>query len=630
MATIIRTAAMVEDAPKSAGQDIVVASDKEPTNAVPLQVADTVKISSSGSVGNNIGKAGGGRASANCGRLASLLSLTAVSILVLFADFLFFGRQADSGWFAELWTLVATGSSTEAAIGTWLVVLLSVKSVGPWWRTAPRSKSAAGTEGAGVQKVPRKGAENTIASRVDPNRSGCGTAPSKAISQAAARKATNTVVSKWNQAIDLAARHGEAEKAGQLLLEFEQSGEPESVSYNLVIRACARQGDADAAARWLRRMEARGVPATVCSYNTMLDACAKADRAEACEWWLQHMVDRGVVPNVISYATAIYARARRGEVEASAAWLHRMIDAGVQPDAVSYNSLIHACGVKGDTPGAEHWLEEMQARNLETSVATYTAVIGACAKCGDVARAERWLEHMILEGVVPNVITFSSVIDTCAKAGNLARAEYWHEKMLEHGVTPNAHSFSAVINACAKRGGPGSAEAAERWLDRAEEAGVVRDVVVYSSVIDACGKNGDAEGASRVFRRMQASGLKPHIVAYSALARPYAYRGDWVKVESIAQGMAVNGIKQNAYFVYAQLLAYAVSRPRQPQRAEACFRKAIKDGVDMNDHVFGVLVRSVGSLHCAELMAELCPGRELPSPPPQRRGHTQTGSSWRK
>jgi len=306
------------------------------------------------------------------------------------------------------------------------------------------------------------------------------------------------------------------------------------------------------------------------------------------------------------------------------ACLQRMIAAGIEPDVVSYNSLIHACSVKGQAQAAEHWLQEMLTRGLETTVSTYTAVIDACAKCGDLERAETWFASMLDRGVEPNVITFSAMIDACAKASNLPRAEYWHERMLEKGIAPNAHSYTALISACATRADAKGAEAAEQWLDRSEQAGVVNDVVVYSSVIDACGKAKDAERAWRVFHRMRARGLKPHVVAYAALARPFAYCGDWIKVESIARDMQANGIATNEYFLYAHLLAYATCRPRQDEKAEEVFRQALKAGVQPNDYVVGVLVRTVGRSRCVELMRELCGGREIPPP---RRGQQQDTAS---
>jgi pentatricopeptide repeat protein len=446
---------------------------------------------------------------------------------------------------------------------------------------------------------------------------------SAAAPRTAATERCATPLMRCNQAIDLAAREGDAKKAGKILMQFEtqsngQPGNgPDTVSYNLVIRACAKKGDFQAAEHWLRRMASSGIEATVCSYNTVLDACAKAGHPEASEAWLEKMLSKGVAANVISYATVIYARARRGEEALAEAWQRKMMDAGIDPDAVCYNSLIHACGVSGNPAGAERWIQEMLSRGLEATVTTYTAVIDACAKGGDVARAEKWLDEMITKQVQPNVVTFTAVIDACAKANDRIRAESVHYRMIECGVSPNAHSFSAVINACAKAG---DVDKAEEWLAKVEEAGVLTDVVVYSSVIDACGKVGDADRAAAVFQRMQANGIQPHIVAYAALARPYAYRGDWAEVERIAAEMATRGVYPNEYFLYAQLLSYATFRPRQATRAEDCFRKALHMGLKANDHVVGVLVRAVGRERCVELMQELCNGRSIPIAPSRGEG----------
>mmetsp|Transcript_70987 Transcript_70987/g.197191 ORF Transcript_70987/g.197191 Transcript_70987/m.197191 type:complete len:631 (-) Transcript_70987:90-1982(-) len=442
--------------------------------------------------------------------------------------------------------------------------------------------------------------------------------------EASSSQANRSANTRVIQAIDQALRAGHIEKAGNILLEFERSGgKPDVFGYNLIIRAFAKRGDVLGTERWLSTMERSGVEATVCSYNTVLDACAKADNAEACEEWLRWMVDRGIDSNVISYATVIYAWARRGDVERAAGWLQNMIDAGIQPDVVSYNSLIHACGVRGLAMGAEHWVLEMKARGLEPTVTTYTAAIDACAKCGDLVRAEAWMEKMLEDGVEPNVVTFSALIDTCAKKADMIRAEYWHDKLLERDIKPNAHTYSAVISACAKSN---NVNAAERWLKKSEDAGVVGDVVVYSAMIDACGKANDAERASRIFDRMLAAGIRPHIIAYAALARPFAYRGDWPKVEQIAATMAAEGTKPNEYFIYAQLLAYDMATPKQPERAEACFRSALQMGIKENDHVVGVLARVVGRPRSMELMQELCNGRPVQFAPRGRRQASALGS----
>merc|ERR1712129_414461 len=104
---------------------------------------------------------------------------------------------------------------------------------------------------------------------------------------------------------------------------------------------------------------------------------------------------------------------------------------------------------------------------------------------------------------------------------------------------------------------------------------------------------------------MQARGIKPTIMAYGALAHAFAQHGDWIRVEGIARDMARNGIIANDFFLNAQLLSYARAKPRQVERAEACFRSALKLGIEANDHIVSTLARVVGRPRCIELVKEL-------------------------
>jgi len=416
--------------------------------------------------------------------------------------------------------------------------------------------------------------------------------------------------SRWNQAIDSAARQGDFDKAVSLLLECENSAaQPDVITYNILIHHWAKTGDLQGAEMWLKRMESRGIQATTCSYNALLDACAKANNVAACGMWLRRMISQGIAPDVLSYSSTIHALSRRGDSAAAEGWFRKMRAAGVEPDAVSYNSMIHACGVQGNPQCAEKWIEEMRSLGLEATTTTYTAIIDACAKCGDVHRAEKWMGRMASDDVEANVITYSAMVDTCAKAGDVTRAEHWLNKMIDSGVAPNAHSYSAVISACAKAG---DVEAAERWLEHMEKTDVHSDAVVYSTVIDACGKVRDANRAMAVFKRMLARGIKPHIVAYAALARPFAYNGEWTQVENIAAKMKQHGVEPNEYFVYTQLLAYGSARRRQVERAERYFRDAMNGGIKANDHIFSALAKSVGYARARKLVKEFRSLEEAP------------------
>lgn len=418
---------------------------------------------------------------------------------------------------------------------------------------------------------------------------------------------TRASVARWNQAIDQAAKNADPNTAEALLRQLEQTPglTPDTISYNSVIHACAKKGDVRRAEHWLSKISAvrsDGVKANTISYNIVMDACAKANDPEGAENLLHRMLKEKLEANVVSYATVIHARAKRGDVKKAEHWLRRMIECGVEPNVVCYNSLVYACGRTGDAENAERWVEEMETRGLEARVTTCTAVVDACAKSGDIIRAEKWMNRMADLDIEPNVVSYSAMIDACAKAGDKERAVRWHEHMLEAGVSPNAHSFSAVINACSKAGDVAEAEA---WICRMEASGVPLDVVVYSGVIDGCGKIADTERALSIFRQMQAKGIKANVVAYASLARPFAHKGMWQEVEGFLEEMQADGLKINEYFLYAMLLSYANAKPRQPERAEACFRKALKQRVEANDHVLMGLGRAMGRQAAQQLASEL-------------------------
>merc|ERR1719473_1297968 len=173
--------------------------------------------------------------------------------------------------------------------------------------------------------------------------------------------------------------------------------------------------------------------------------------------------------------------------------------------------------------------------------------------------------------------------------------------MVQAGIPASNHSFSSVISACAKAGKP---DKAEIWLNHMEDHGIEPDVVAFSSIIDACSKADDAERAERIFRRMRNRGISPNIVAYSSLARPFARRGNWTKVEELEAELQMEGLRMNEYFLYTLLDSYCCAQPRQPERAERAFRRAVESGVKMNDYVKGQLFKILGPMVAQQVISD--------------------------
>lgn len=69
--------------------------------------------------------------------------------------------------------------------------------------------------------------------------------------------------------------------------------------------------------------------------------------------------------------------------------------------------------------------------------------------------------------------------------------------------------------------------------------------------------------------------------------------------------MNADGIAMNDYFLYALILAYGNSKPKQCERAEAATRKAVATGIHMNHQLVGGLTRVLGRSAAEALASEL-------------------------
>eukprot|EP00439_Symbiodinium_sp_Y106_P004942 s7317_g1.t1 len=119
------------------------------------------------------------------------------------------------------------------------------------------------------------------------------------------------------------------------------------------------------------------------------------------------------------------------------------------------------------------------------------------------------------------------------------------------------------------------APGAQGVMQSMEAVGVLADTVTYSSLLDACAKQGDPERAQQIFEIMRQQG---------------------------------DGLFVNDFFLYALLLAYSRSWPKQKDRAEASFLRFVQNGkIRINKYIVSGLHRAVGvdSSECHQCMAEL-------------------------
>jgi pentatricopeptide repeat protein len=270
-------------------------------------------------------------------------------------------------------------------------------------------------------------------------------------------------------------------------------------------------------------------------------------------------------------------------------------------ELVRLQALVSRHGKASQPAKAEEALREIQRLHLQPSLQVYSQIATAWVRVGQVDHAEELLEEMLANGVVPDAVIVGLMVHTHATRKDLQNAERWHLRLAEYGIPLDRACFSRIINACAKAS---NIKKALFYVEEMTAAGIQPEVITFSCLLDACANAGDLEQAKNIFKRMKCSDIELNAVPYACLGRLFASRGLFMEAERLFQDMLDAGISMNEYCVCTLLTAYGRSLPRQSERAERCFRSAVKQGITINNKVLAAL-RSATSRQTYQDLQEL-------------------------
>lgn len=262
-----------------------------------------------------------------------------------------------------------------------------------------------------------------------------------------------------NNLLEACCNAGRLERAFAMVKDMIQNQgiEPNSHTYDILIRGCGRWGLLDAALRLLSSMQSAGVSPTIITYSVAIDACARAGGAVAVDRAfdiLSQMESAGLEPNTVTFNSVIHACAQGRRAELAFEVFERMVRDGVPPDIVTLCSLVGACGRAGDVESAFKVIESVPRRfpNLRPNVPAYNALMHACFKAGNLERMEQAFSVMKRCNLNPSVVTFSTLVSAYAANGDVNKALSYLRNMKDLGMSPNRMIFTSMIAAYGRSG----------------------------------------------------------------------------------------------------------------------------------------------------------------------------------
>ncbi|PWA34675.1 Pentatricopeptide repeat-containing protein [Artemisia annua] len=235
-------------------------------------------------------------------------------------------------------------------------------------------------------------------------------------------------------------RSGQYHKTQELFCEV---GDPDTVSWNILIAACSRNGDFKEAFELFHHMQMDRITPDNYTYVSLLSICTKL-----CNLVLGSSL-HGLMMKanfnrsdlmVCNIMIDMYGKC--GSLWNAATIFDEMIEKNV----VSWTALVSALGLNGYEQEAVERFKQMEMIGIEPDNIAFIAVLSACRHAGLVNEGMELFEKMREKyGIEPQMEHYLLVVDLMSRYGHLKEAE-----LLISGMPfpPNAGIWRSFLDGC--------------------------------------------------------------------------------------------------------------------------------------------------------------------------------------
>lgn len=352
-----------------------------------------------------------------------------------------------------------------------------------------------------------------------------------------------------NALIDACIVCGAAKKAIQLYDNMEL--EPDTISYNTIIRAYAMEKDLPAALQILHTMTAKNCAPTVVTYNTLVHTTVQLSQFKKAWDIVDEMQAAGIAPDCATYTSLISSIKHNpsGQQMEDLKRAFAAVQCMIEQHAKSYNkndwsgdheppttntssstptidgvlirALLDACAHLGRPDIAEQALSLTQSF-FAIGVFEYGLLIKCYSAKRDLQSALKVKERIPKNAL--NAVIFGALIDLAIKTQNETKAEQLFQEMEEIGIEHSLISLSLKIKLYGRTQKPQKAMAV---LKEIKDRGLEPGILTFNSVIDSVARAKALKTyITDILRMIQQEGIAPNACTYSIICRGYAQAGD--------------------------------------------------------------------------------------------------------
>ncbi|KAI9086436.1 hypothetical protein K1719_031520 [Acacia pycnantha] len=212
---------------------------------------------------------------------------------------------------------------------------------------------------------------------------------------------------------------------------FEETWQPNVVTWNAIVTACFRCGDLEGAEDTFKRMPIRNLT----SWNVMLAGYTKAGSCSARESDQMRLVFQSMQMrrSIVSWTSMLAGLAMQGHGEEAIQLFHEMEDSGIRLDGITFISLLYACSHAGLVEQGSAYFSKMQSvYAIEPAMEHYGCMVDLYGRAGKLQKAYDFVCQM---PIMPNSIIWRTLLGACSIHGNVELAELVKARLTE--MDPN-------------------------------------------------------------------------------------------------------------------------------------------------------------------------------------------------
>ncbi|XP_050280710.1 pentatricopeptide repeat-containing protein At4g01400, mitochondrial [Quercus robur] len=221
--------------------------------------------------------------------------------------------------------------------------------------------------------------------------------------------------------------------------------EPNTKSYNTLMRAFCFCGDLSIAYQLFNEMFKRDVVPDVESYRILMQGLCRKSQVNKAVDLLEDMLNKGFVPDTLSYTTLLNSLCRKKQLREAYKLLCRMKVKGCNPDIVHYNTVILGFCREGRSVDACKVLEDMASNGCLPNLVSYRTLVNGLCDQGMFDEAKNYTEEMISKGFSPHFSAVHALVKGFCNVGRIEEACGVLGEVLKHGEAPHVDTWMMII-----------------------------------------------------------------------------------------------------------------------------------------------------------------------------------------